>query len=560
MMRINISAIALAAAMSVLAGCQNDGPEPRFDPRALGDPQRQVADQYTTDGALRPLPTTLESKFLPENRNNPNAPKEPPASSALQVNAKIVKLPLREIAQRAVANNRAVKVSGYQPAIDETRVTEAEARFDPEFFAGATFEARRQDSEFGFSGTNFDQWRLEAGLRQLLPTGGQVELKYGPNRTGFLDQFGESQKAYTAEIGLQLTQPLLRDFGLDVNRARIVINQNNQRISVLDFRKDLEEVLRNIEETYWRQVQARETVRIQEELLQRTIDFADIVSNRFGQDTTMEQISTSISRVEAARESLIQARQRVMDLSDQLKNLMNDPEYPVAGGTLLLPADEPLMQAVAFDFSDNLSTALLNRLELGQQQLRVDSASVAMKVAKNNKLPQLNLVGSLGFQGLGEDYFDSHDPIWDTDNVSWSLGLQFVQKIGNREAESIFRRAQLQRMQAIAQYEQLIDQVTTEVKTAQREVEASWQSIGQTRKARFAAAKALETLQTLRINGEPLTPNFVERELSRQQEVAGAERAEAESVARYNIALSRLEGFKCTLLRYNNVLLEEAKR
>lgn len=557
MTRLNLLLIAGAsAATMVLNGCTSE-PAERFDPRALGQKELSASRDYTPDGPLKPLPTTLQSSFLPENRNNPDVPKEPPASQPLAAEQRIVRMPLREITQRAVANNRAVKVSGYQPAIEETRVTEAEARFDPEFFAGATFEARRNDSEFGFSNDSFDQWRFETGVRQLLQSGGQIELGYRPQRT-YASQLGDG--VWNSSLGLQLTQPLLRDFGLTVNRARIIINQNNQRISVLDFRKDLEEMLRNIEEIYWRLVQAHQNVKIQEELLQRTIDFADLVSQRFNQDTTMEQISTSISRVEAARADLIRARQRVHDLSDQLKNLMNDPEYPVTGNTLILPADEPLAQPIAFNLTDGIQTALLNRYELGQQQLRIDSATTALEVAKNNRLPQLNLVGSIGLQGLGEDYIDSHEPIWDTDNVSWSLGLQFVQKLGNREANAIFRRAQLQRMQAIAQYEQLIDQISLDVKTAQREVEASWQSIGQTRQARLAAAKALETVQTLRVNGEPLTPNFVERELARQQEVAQAERAEADAIAAYNIAISKLESAKGTLLRYNNVIMEEAAR
>lgn len=561
MMRVNISAIAMAAALTVLNGCSSE-PDERFDPRAIGNNERAAAPGYKSDGPLRPLPTTLQSKFLPESRNNPNVPKEDPASTPLAPEDKIVRLPLREITQRAVANNKTVKVSGYQPAIDETRVTEAEARFDPEFFANATFEARRRNSEFsttGFPGDSFDQMRLETGLRQLLPGGGQAELSYRPSRTNTFGA-GSFDPAYGNEVALQLTQPLLRDFGLAVNRARIVINQNNQRISLLDFRKDLEEMLRNVEEVYWRQVQARENVRIQEELLKRTLEFADIVSQRFKQDTTMEQISTSISRVEATRAELIRNRQRVNDLSDQLKNLMNDPDFPVAGRTLILPADLPLLQPVEFDYADAVNTGLLNRFELGQQQLRVDSATIALNVAKNNKLPQLNLVGSIGLQGIGEDYFDSWSPIEDGQNISWSLGLQFVQKLGNREAVSIYRRAQLQRMQAIAQYEQLIDQVALDVKTAQREVEASWQSIGQTRAARFAAGKALETLQTLRINGQPLTPEFVERELSRQQDVAQAQRAESDAVASYNIAISRFESAKGTLLRYNNVMMEELPR
>lgn len=556
MMRVNFSAYAMAAALAVLSGCANE-PTERFDPRTISSTEVSAAKDYASDGALKPLPTTLQSQFLPENRNNPNAPKEPPASQPLAAEGRIVKLPLREITQRAVANNRQVKVSGYQPAIDETRVTEAEARFDPEFFAGATFEARRADSEFGFTNDDFDQWRFETGIRQLLQSGGQLEFGYRPQRT-YSSALGDP--AWGSQFGLQLTQPLLRDFGLTVNRARIVINQNNQRISVLDFRKGLEEMLRNVEEVYWRLVQAQENVKIQERLLAGNIRTADIVSKRWGQDVTLEQISNSITSVEFARTELIRARQRVYDLSDQLKNLMNDPDYPVASGTLILPATEPLLQPITFSLMDGVQTAMLNRYELGQQQLRIDSATTALEVAKNNKLPQLNLTGSIGLQGLGEDYVDSHDPVWDTDNVSWSLGLQFVQKLGNREAKSIFRRAQLQRMQAIAQYEQLIDQITTDVKTAQREVETSWQTIGQSRSAKLAAEKGLEVLQSQEDGGEALTPRFVESKLNRQRDLATAERAEADAIAAYNIAISRLESAKGTLLRYNNVLMEEASR
>ena len=57
--------------------------------------------------------------------------------------------------------------------------------------------------------------------------------------------------------------------------------------------------------------------------------------------------------------------------------------------------------------------------------------------------------------------------------------------------------------------------------------------------------------------GEILRPDFIERKLQRQQELANAEQAEAEAAAQYNIALSTLERRKGTLLRYNNVILDE---
>ncbi|HEY0008977.1 MAG TPA: TolC family protein [Tepidisphaeraceae bacterium] len=566
MRKKTLSALSLAASMVIIAGCQSSD-EGRFDPRALGNEQRLASRTFQAE-PLRPLPTTLQSKFLPEQRDDPRVPPEAPAASPLAPESQIVRMPLREVTQRAVANNLNVKVSGYTPAIEETRITEAEARFDPEVFMNITAQRQRDANVFGsFAGSDFEQVRLETGIRQALPTGGSVELAYRPSYTwdpdnlDDADQFGNGGAGDTAQdIGIQITQPLLRDFGSDVNRARIVINRFNQRISLLDFRRDLEEMLRNVEQTYWQLVQAQRNVTIQEGFLQRAIDTANIVSIRFNQDVTIEQISTSVSRVESGRIDLIRARQRVQDLSDQLKNLMNDPQFPIAGNTLLLPSDTPLEVPVTFDLNDSVQTALLNRYELGQQQLRVDSASVALDVARNNRLPQLNLVGGIGLRGLGEDYAESFEDISDADFVNWSIGLQFTQRLGNREAKAIYRRAQLQRLQAMDQYRALIDQVTLDVSIAQREVQTSFTSIGQSRAARFAAQRALQAVQDLEVGGEQLSPDFLERKLARQQELAIAERAEAESIAFYNIALSRLESAKGTLLRYNNVLMEEKKR
>lgn len=559
-----VSAITLAAAMVSIAGCQSDD-DGRFDPRAMGQQQRESAREVPNE-PLRALPTTLQSQFM-SDKNDPNAPKEPPVRTPLAPDNRIYRLPLREIAQRAVAHNLNVAVSGYQPAIEESRVTEAEARFDPEAFAGATYTANRtalgNDSFFSQSNSNYDQFQVEMGIRQLLPSGGQIELAYRPTH---INQAGEGDFSNNAfwnpSVQLQLTQPLLRDFGNDINRARIVINRLNQRISVLDWRKDLEELMINTEQVYWRLVQAEQNQQILERLLQRTIDTAGILQARLKQDVTYEQVSNAVSRVESARADLIRARQRVRDLSDQLKALMNDPDYPVASNQLLLPADQPLQAPVTFDMSESISTALANRFDVGQQQLRVDSAAVALEVAKNNRLPQLNLVGSVGYSGLGENAFNSTANMFrGTDDggsdLNWSLGFQFSQKIGNREANSIYRRASLQRLQAITQYAALIDNATLEVKVAQRDVETSWQSISQTRAARFAAAKALEVITTLQQGGEPLRPDFVERQLSRQQELAQAEQAEQDAIAQYNISIATLEQRKGTLLRYNNVIIDE---
>ena len=560
----HVSAVAMAAAMVVIGGCNssNDG---QFDPRSMGDANRQASNEYTHD-PLKPLPTTLRSQFMPDQRGKPETPPEPPVKTPLVPPSEVVRLSLREVEQRAVANNLNVKVSGYNPAIDESRVTEAEARFDPEAFLNTTFTANRP-AVGDITGPAYDAFQFQGGLRQLLPSGGQMELSVSPTRYNFLDPDANHRQIdhasadntlWSTQVQAQLTQPLLQNFGYEVNQARIVINRLNQRITLLEFRKDLEDMVKNTEETYWRLAQAQQNQLILERLLQRSIDTADVVSRRFNQDVTLEQISNSVSRVESTRSDLIRARQRVRDLSDQLKGLMNDPEFPTAGNQLILAADQPLQQLVTFDLNDTINTALLNRFDIAEQQLKVDSASVALKVAKNNELPQLNFVGSIGEAGNADDFGTSVNEMFQgQSNLNWSAGLQFVQKLGNREARAITRRSQLQRMQAITQYQATIETATLEAKVAQREVESSWQAIGQTRSARFAAAKALEVIETLEKGGEPLRPDFIERKLTRQQELAQAEQAEADSVAAYNIAIADLEKKKGTLLRYNNIVMDK---
>ena len=575
-----VPSLAIAAALVAVAGCSSE--DATFDPRQIGQAERQASTEFVPQ-KMRPLPTTLQSQFMPDNSGNlnPTPPNEEPIKTNLAPSKDVVRLSLREIIHRVTANNLAVKVSGYEPAIDESRITEAEARFDPEAFANIGYTADREP-ESRLNNPDSDQIAFGAGLRQLLPSGGQLEASWKPTHVNLQDnvdsRFSSRNGYWTSALQLQITQPLLQNFGNDVNEARIVINRYNERISVLDFRKDLEDVLEKTEETYWQLYQAQRTQAILESLLQRTLDTADIVSKRFGQDVTLEQISTSVSRVESARADLIRARQRVKDLSDQLKAFMNDPEFPIASEQLILPADEPLQVPVTFDFSETVKTALINRYDIAQQQLRIESASVSLKVAKNNELPQLNLTGTIGTIGGGQPGIDgpnsqgSSDVVgvdnrtfnqalndnFDRADLNWSFGLEFTQKLGNREAKAIYRRAELQRQQAMTSYQDLIDKATLEVKKNTRDVETNWQAIAQTRSAKFAAGKALDTIQNLEAGGEALRPDFIERKLQRQQELANAEQAEAEAEAGYNVAICKLEQSKGTLLRYNNVILDQA--
>lgn len=563
-----VLAAAVATAAVFAGGCTSHETPP-FDPRGLGDPERSASQ-----GLTRPPTLTLPEK-LDSLADSTVAPaekfREDDLHRRIDQDPRTVRVDLRSAIQKAVVNNRDVRVSAYAPAIEESRVTEADARFDPTVFTNFTIEKNRGQAQ-SIGGTfnnqqDFDRYTFEIGTRVLTDVGGEISLSLNTQRinpgggpTNALLGGGETQ--YFNELKLQITQPLLRDFGSDVNRARIYINKNNQHISLLDFREKLDDTLTRLEQTYWQLVQAQAEVDIQQELLQNTLKTADTLWRRREQDVTRLQISQANASLESRRAQLVRAKARVGDLSDQLKQFMSDPELPVAGEDLLLPGTAPVVQQVVFNPQEQIEAALLNRGELGQQQLRVDNALIALGVARNNELPRFDIVGSASIQALEDQYGPSVqelfiDPTDPYEGVI-SLGFQFEYPLGNRAAKAIYRRAMLQYLQASDSYRQLIEQVVVDTKRAMREVETTWTEIVRTRQSELAAADALRSVQIREDAGEALTPEFVDLKLRQQEILAQAKRDRAAAESNYNISLSALERAKGTLLKYNNVVLSEA--
>lgn len=560
----------LAVLALAIAGCHNANNDLQiepFNPRAMQAQERQAAADAPSAQVMA-MPTTMQSPFEPA-RGADNAPPAPPATGrAIGVQEGIVHLSLQDILHRCAEHNATVQVAGYDPAIDETRVTEAQAAFDPTFYSNFQYSLDRelaptpQNPDLSTnSELDFRSYDTQVGIKQQLDSGGKIDLRYEPRRTRRDPGFGTPNTPnpfWTSDLTLEITQPLLQNFGTDVNRARIFINKHNQRISLQDFRQALEKNLNETEQTYWQLYEAEREVKIAEELLNRTLGTGQVLYNRLTQDVGRVQMSEANSSIEQRRTALIQARAAVRDLSDQLKNQMNDPEFPVTGNVLILPSEAPIMDQIRLNEQDEIATAMENRSELGQQQLRSENAEIAANVAKNNLLPQLNFVGSVGAEGLGGEYIDSLRDQYGLDHFQWSAGLQLEIPIGNRAARAIWKRAQLQRLQADAQYRALVDQVALDVRKAVREVNTEWEKMVGTKKSRIAAADALSAVEERERASEALTPEFVNRKLGLQQQLADAETNEVDAVAKYQVALSNLEKAKGTLLRYNNVIMEES--
>lgn len=559
--------LSLAVLMGAV-GCKSD--DLAFDPSRLEQMERERS-RATTKPVLETLPpTTQESPRVP--RNEARIPVVPTTGPSVGLEQSL-RLSLQEIIQRAVANSSEVRVAGYDPAINEVRVMEARARFDPAFILNTRYEKtdmatagtlERFSSLFDPITRNFDKtevFTVETGIEQLLLSGGQARLVYQAIKSDFDPKRFEQNPFWESALKFEITQPLLRDFGTQVNSARILIARNDQRISVLEFRRVLEDNLSEIERAYWQLHQSERTVRIQELLLLRSLRTYTTLKDRFdaGIDPSPIPYRQAEGEVHSRKSDLIEAKRAVRDLSAEIKRRMNDPELPVGGPLVILPADEPLSKPINFDYGAQVAAAMDNRLELGQQLIRIDSAGIAQGVAKNAMRPRLDLVGSAGFNGVDDNFGGAFDENLDFNQLAYSIGLNFQFPIGNREARAVYRRAQLQRMQAVEQYRNLVAQVSLDVEQSMNQIWSSWERVISRNSARLSNEERLRLLQEREDILAQLTPEFVNLKLQAEQDLAIAQREEVAAIADYNIAIQRLERSKGTLLRYNNVIMDEEK-
>jgi len=567
-----LSAASVLAALA-LSGCYPSEPAP-FNPHDL---ERLEAAYAQENGAadLQPLPLRSIPPVLPSTREA-LAPSTQayltPTTLPMAQPSNSKRLSLQQLIHLATVHSLDVRVAGYQPAIDATRVNEASAAFDPTFFQkfNYTHQSTVQPSLSNptvnplLAPVRFDQYTSSTGLKQTLDSGAQAQIHYDINRSDEiqLPTAGGTTTAgsrfFTNELTFEITQPLLQNFGAAANYARIAIARNTQVSSLLDFRLALEKNMADIENAYWQLVQAERVLKIRQDLLERTKDNAKLMQLRMGQDATELEVEQANAAVAARAADLVSARQAIIDLSNKLKSLVNDPDLPVSGSLLLLPLDQPVETAVKFDEGEMIKTALANRAEMAQQRTKINSADATMKAAWNNLLPQLNLTGSVGSQADGRTLSDAF-AAQDTWNMfDWAVGIELDIPIGNQEARAIYRRTWLQRQQSIDQYRSIVEQITLDVRTAYNQYATSWEQIKASRDARFHAEKELGILdQRINTKAVTLSPPLVQTRLQFQSDLATAEANEIAAITNYNIAISALERAKGTILRYNNVTMEE---
>ncbi len=462
-------------------------------------------------------------------------------------------LSLEEAIHRTLASSFAIDVARVNPAVETTRVVEAEAAFDALFFSNITKDKIDRPSASQLQATAADLFATSTGIRKLLPSGMQVSGSVAFNRTSTSVVFQGLNPEYTSSFVLELRQPLLRGFGIDYNRSLIVLSQYNQRISEWTFRRTVRDVLRQVEEAYWRLVQARRDVVISARLLVEFEQILAYLDARRDFDVIPVQLNATEANLEQSRADFIRRIANVLDAEDNLIALMNSNDVDLADDIEIITSDFPQLDPILLDRIAEVQTALNHRSELKEQKLAVKSARVSANRARNEELPRLDLTFRETIAGLGANGDQAFDEATTSRFIEYFIGVELEVPIGNRGPRAARKRAELQHDGAVALLRQRIEEVILDVNIAVRQLETSYDLIGPA----FQAAEArVREVGSIVARAERKDLNTLNSELNARQALANARRAMLANMVDYNIAVIDLERAKGTLLPYNNIVLE----
>jgi len=434
--------------------------------------------------------------------NQTGMPAKQSGAAPLGIVDNTVDLPLESVLMLALKNNLDITFARMQPDVAETDIQREEGTFDTTFTSELSKYRERKQVANVLAGSTEDnedaeiwqeQYNFDAGLKKMFTLGTQAELNFNTKRSTSNLDFAGLVPEYYSELTLGLTQPLLRDFGVEIGRSFIKIANLNYEVSELQFRQQVMNVLYEVEALYWDLYFRIADLDNKEKSLERASDFQRTFRIRIDAGTLAPiEIYQADAEVALRTQEVIVAESWVQRAEDNLKaalDLYNDKRF---WDVKLEPVDMPEKSLIQPVPSECIAIALEKRPDFKQAQLGMDIRNVELRYSKNQLMPKLDLIGSIGTNGLsgrnsgnsfgggppGDSPWegsrrDSLDYMTDRDYYTYQVGVRLEFPLENRLAKSQHRRARVQAAQANVDLQSVENTIINEVRNAIRVIETS---------------------------------------------------------------------------------------
>ena len=517
-----------------------------------------------------------KSKKLPKIALATNALDEPSLQSGdnNKLPGNSLALSLRDVVMRTLASNVAIEVEGFNSKVKAENVIDGESEFDATFEINLSEEEETRQQSNAFSSpvksrNKNHNWDLS--LTQKLVTGADYELSFTNDRNKTNSVTAGLNPSYFSEMVFSLTQPLLKNFGIDLNKRNIYIANNEVNISDYVFEDKVIDIISDVENVYWDLVFTIEDLAVKKKSLERARDLERQVKAQVAVGT-MAEIETLQAQSEVASrdESLLVAQDLIQDNEDILKNILNIDYGSEEGLKAIHPSDRPEIVIDEINLNEAIKDTLLNRPDYLGKKKELENKNILVKFRENQLYPTVDLFGTMGLNGLsgdaitvntgtfqgkskyGGDYGTALSDSLTGKFYNWEVGINLSYPLGNRSAKAQLAASRLEKAQLILSIKDLEKSIIVEVREAIRQLKTDLKRINATRIARKLAEEKLKAEEKKFEVGLSTSFNVLEF----QEDLAEEQSNEIKALIDYKKSKIRLRQVMATTLKENDIKLK----
>jgi outer membrane protein len=490
-----------------------------------------------------------------EEQSQPAASQEPAASAMPSPGDErpALELSLDDAVERALKNNAGLTVERFNPLSSAEDVRSAAGAFDP----NVTAQVRRNSSDSPATSdfqpnVNTKTWTWNLGANQLLKTGAIWSMSFNNQRQDSTNPFTTFDPSYSSNLSLSLTQPLLRNFGTDVQRTRLRVSKNNREVSDTSFRETVINTVSNVKKLYYDVVFAIDNLATSQKslALAKKLLNENEIKVKVGTLAPLDVVQAQ-SEVASREGDVISAENALVNAEDLLKAVIFPKNDEAMWALRVVPTDHPTAERREVDAGAATRNALEHRTDITVARKNLESYALSLRLTKNEVLPQLDFIGSYAATGQGGTelirdgfggpiietvpggYGDALSSVFGRDYPGWMVGVNLSIPIPNRQARAARAKAQITLEQAQASLTRLELQIATEVRNAARGVETNLKLVDATHAARILAERRLDAEEKKFAAG--MSTNFFVTQA--QRDLAVQEVNELQAVLNYRKSL-----------------------
>jgi outer membrane protein TolC len=467
---------------------------------------------------------------------------------------------LQEAIDLALKNNLDIQVEQLNPEIDDTFITTEESRFEP-LFTSQLFNqdqdiptGSRLAGEGTLTSTNF---AYDFRLDQVLKTGTTYSVSFNNSRSSTNQLFTSVDPRFDSTLFLDVSQPLMRNFGLDITTTPLKIAETNSKAADQRLQTRILDIQLQVTQAYLDLAFAIYEL----DVFKQSLAYArDLYENNKKQVEvgTLAPLEVVVAEAEVAtrEQQIIAGETAISNTQDRLKTLILGEKAETSDDVITVTGS-PRLVPLSITEEEAIKKALADNPDLKALELDLQSQALNKKFAQNQMKPQVDLVGGYGYTGLGGDrivfsddifnpvpigvepggYGDALSNLWE--NPTWNLGLRIGLPLGNREAQAAYVRADLNEKQTKLILENSRQNLILNVRTALRNIQSSLKQVEASRVSVRLEEKKLDA-ERKKLNVGLSTNNVV---LDFQEDLARAQSVELLAIVSYLKNLAQLERF-----------------